>query len=474
MFKPISISQIKKNEMLPEAEFNKSWDQEKSFKVVKSLYDPRFGDISVLKGPNNHVIFVKEHRASSKSEANEDIHFLKQRMNLNHRHLLKYIDYSVQTIKELCSTTYLIKSFYEFPRTDLYKEIQLRKRHSKIFSAYDLSHIAYHILSALHYLHTKDLVHGDVRPQLIGYDQLSHYFELMDRLNDASTLERCQTNNMINNKDLYLSPYLYKKLKGENKAQTYDPTKNDIFALGLVLVHLGTGKSVQNIFLPNGEIERRNLQEHVMNFDEEYNCLSPFLCALLKSMLQMRDEKRLDVRSLFNEMPTFEELLNADVNSRYTDLVFGNQPQINEPFKGKERIIQDIKEEPTFDAPQSSPVKEHSLQKAESEHQSVLNSALNKSMPLHTYSTFTVPPENFSNTYFYYGDHSQFMSSTIQNTLNNGEINFENKKNASKSPIKVVSKRRYIMKENGDVIEVDPAVKLDNDKIKQYFNDEKK
>lgn len=49
---------------------------------------------------------------------------------------------------------------------------------------------------------------------------------------------------MINKKDLFMSPQLYRKLKGKKKDQKYNPQKNDVYALGMTVMNLGTQDSV--------------------------------------------------------------------------------------------------------------------------------------------------------------------------------------------------------------------------------------
>lgn len=470
MYRPISQSHTTKQNTLADSDLSKEWQREKLLKLVRSINDPRFGSVDVVKDTNNHILFTKSHIASSKAEASDELTYLRLRTELNNRHVLRLVGYSSLINKDLCSTTYYIKAFYEFPKTDLFKENYERNKKSQDFSASDLAHIAYQTLSALHNLHVKDIVHGDIRPMLIGYDRSHNHYELLDRIIDPSPLERCQSNHIVNNKELYMSPELYKKLKGNDKMIIFDPAKNDIFALGLVILNLGIRKSVQNIYLPSGEIGHRFLQEHVMNFDLKYNAESPFICALVKALLQMSGESRLDARSLFPEMPSYAELVASDADNSGSSLKFGYQPLPNEPFSGKDRVeVVDKETNYVSRIGKSSPPK-HPERKDEPKILPTLNSTLGNSTPLHTYSTYTVPPENFNNTYHYYGDHSQFINSTHLNLSNTDNTHLEYRRNASKSPNKVISKRRYVMKENGDVIEVDPSVKLNNEKIKEYFS----
>ena len=69
-------------------------------------------------------------------------------------------------------------------------------------------------------------------------------YQLLDRFSDPSPLEKVQINNLVGNKDLYLSPQLYKKLKAKKKDEVYDDYANDFHALGLTMLVLGTQDGV--------------------------------------------------------------------------------------------------------------------------------------------------------------------------------------------------------------------------------------
>ena len=45
---------------------------------------------------------------------------------------------------------------------------------------------------------------------------------------------------MLGKRDLYMAPELYLKLKGKDKNATYDVIDNDLHALGLTALALGT------------------------------------------------------------------------------------------------------------------------------------------------------------------------------------------------------------------------------------------
>lgn len=139
---------------------------------MKKQKDPRFGDITLLKNhQTGEVIFCKEKVANSKKEATADINQLQSRLRLNNPNMLKMIDYSTAIEKQLCSTTYLSKAFYVYPETDMKRALTDHKQNLTEFSSGELNNCKNQIVSALQGLHSKNLVHGDIRPEYIGYNK---------------------------------------------------------------------------------------------------------------------------------------------------------------------------------------------------------------------------------------------------------------------------------------------------------------
>jgi len=310
---PVDPKKTAKPAPLPDAEFNKTWDQEKNYKFVKRFNDPRFGEITVVKNPStNHVLMVKEKMVSGKNEATDDIMNLKSRLALNHPNMMRMVNYTTTVKKELCSTHYLSRAYYEFPKTDVHKEIIDRKRDLTEFNDRELTHMLYQTAFGLQNLHSKNMVHGDIRPQLIGYDKALNQYQILDRFADPTPLERCQTNNIVNNKDLYLSPQLYKKLKGADKKATYDSQKNDMHALGMTLLNAGTQDSMQDNYLPNGTINKKRLEEHLQEFDNKHGARNPILCQTVRKLLTEEEAQRPNVNELLNGLPTYDQFKQVE------------------------------------------------------------------------------------------------------------------------------------------------------------------
>lgn len=308
-------------------EIPRVWDQEILLQTIKRTTDPRFGDITVMKhSKSNEVYFAKEKMTTSKADAQNDLKELKNRQDRNGKGLQEMKGYSAVVKKELCSTNYITKGFYEFPRTDLQKESGERKRNGEDFSSSELTDFLYQGLEGLEHLHNSKLNHGDIRPQLIGFNRGAGEIKLLDRLADPSPLEKAQSSNIINKKELYMSPELYRKLTGKNKTLKYSADKNDLYSLGLSLVCLGSGESAQSAYRPNGDFDQSKIDEMLSSLDHKVGAENPFLMTVLRSMLAANEVDRPDFKQLR------ENMKNNNIKFQPTNVVVNKQDFENKPY----------------------------------------------------------------------------------------------------------------------------------------------
>lgn len=287
--------------VLPDAEYNHRWSDEANYQLVRKSHDPRFGEIIIYKrrGTNDYI-FAKEKLTTSKQAAAADIRELKSRVALNRPGLQRMLGYSTAVKKELCSTSYLTQGFYEFPKSDLAKEIGNRNLNGQGFSEAELSQIASQGLKGLNSLHQEKITHGDIRPQYIGFSHATGEVEILDRLADPAPIEKTQTSHLVNKKNLYLSPELYKRLQGKDKMAKFDPAKNDVYGLGLSILEAGNGQSVQDIYNANGTINQANLDRHLQNFNGKYR--GGYLSNFVSGALASNEASRYDAGNLLAQL----------------------------------------------------------------------------------------------------------------------------------------------------------------------------
>ena len=329
----------KKQVNLPDEEYNKMWSREKEFKFIKSFEDPRFGKVTVLKNhKTGEIMMAKEKLLDNKSRATKDIVELKQRMALNHPNLMNLVGYSTSVKKNLCSTHYISRAFYKYPKTDMGREYKLKQKDLSQFSGDELQALGLNSLKGLNSLHEKGLHHGDIRPMFLGVDKASNNNAVLDRLKDPSPIEVTQRNNLMTKScKKYMSPQLYNKLQGHDKKQQYDTQKNDMYSLGMSMLQLGTMDSVEDVYQKDGKINKTKLNEHLNDFDGKYQGTHPALVSTVHSLLAENEADRPSsgqllgqikggnfnnqqrmVQSTPEELPNFqreEKVVNANPNN---------------------------------------------------------------------------------------------------------------------------------------------------------------
>lgn len=76
--------------------------------------------------------------------------------------------------------------------------------------------------------------------------------------------------NITNRKDIYILPELWKKLGGHFKGVKYSAFKNDIFALGMLVLEAGIRRSVQDLYLLNGGFDWDKLLVYLSEFTDKF------------------------------------------------------------------------------------------------------------------------------------------------------------------------------------------------------------
>ncbi len=441
----LNIDGIDKNlAELPDSEYDREWPEEKNYKMIKNYNDPRFGQIQVLK-KNDEVLFIKDKIVNSKKLASKEIRAIQKRKSLNHINLLELVDYSTSVKKNLCSTNYIIRGFYRFPKTDLFKEHNLRKKNNRVFSTQELNKIGFSSLNGLDHIHAQGKAHGDIRPMMIGSNPQANIYQVLDRLNEQTNIEKTQINNLVEKKAVYMSPELYKKIQGKDKKVEIDFKKDDMFAVGMVLLQLGNNQSVQDIYLENGEIDQYKLDEHIRNYEFKHRS-NPQGLHVVKSLLQADPINRPFPRQVLATLPNSNtNYTTYSTPFTQTTTYVNSQPQ----YINKGPIIvnrSEVLKETSFGKPKPY----------------VLRNAPNQTYTTTTYSnlpttkySYVNNPVKVSNTPVLKNVYPQTFRSNVQYVNNNVEVRRgshippEDHKKVSRI------KKRYIMKEDGTVVEVD-------------------
>lgn len=298
---------------LKDADYAKTSQFDKSHRQIKTLNDPRFGDIHILQNPQTRqVVAVREKKVTDKAEAGRLILAARNRMALNNPYLVNLLDYSVTKQSELCSSFYIIKYYFEYPRTDMRKFTQEREKNGGTLSSAELTHMLYQQNQALAYLQSQGMSHGDLQPLYVGYDPDRMESKLIDKsetlTNDAAIINS-QKNRMISGQPLYMSPTMYSNLKKGNTKFQFDRNKEDAFALGLMLLEAGNGRSVQNIYdSKTGQVNQSILNQHLDEFNRRYGQENNLLASHVSSLTNFNEAARPSPSQVQTSLPPYEEV----------------------------------------------------------------------------------------------------------------------------------------------------------------------
>lgn len=302
------------NFVLKDADYEKSSPIEKTHQRGKQTDDPRFGQITIYSNPTNKtLIAMKERKVTDKAEAGKLIAAARQRIAMNHPNLINLLDYSVTKQSELCSSFYILRYFYEFPKNDLRKQFTERQKQGVAFNSNELTNILYQQINAQSYLQSQGLAHGDVQPLLIGYDPLAKDSKLIDK-NDLVTNEQAvialQKNHLVSQSSgsIYQSPTVYQNLKKGNQKFTFDKNKEDAYALGLVLLEAGNGRKIDNIYDKNGTVDQNALNQHINEFRGKFESGNQLLTSTVANLVNPNESQRPSPVEVKSNLPPYEEV----------------------------------------------------------------------------------------------------------------------------------------------------------------------
>ena len=172
------------------------------------------------------------------------------------------------------------------------------------FTDKTLKRILREILYGMAHLQDHRMVHGDLRPELIGVPlKREDNFRLLDRLGNSARPLDVQKKNIETNKPLYIAPELFKHLLRDPDSKfKYNPFKADIFSLGLIILEAGVFSEISHIYEhESGEIFKEELIALVEQFIEKYPrdfILQETLMIMLEFSPKLRQEPTTLLKSI--------------------------------------------------------------------------------------------------------------------------------------------------------------------------------
>ena len=315
---------------LKDADLNRSSDIEKSYKFFKKVGDPRLGEVSILQDTKTrNFLASREVKLNARADAVRLVLWARKRVGIRHAHLLNLLDYSVSKHSELCSSFYIVKFFFEYPKTDLKKEILERQRSAEPFSDAQLIGLLYQVTQACNVLAAEDIAGHNLEPLLLGMNRDTGEHKLIVALEEPSSVakfKQVQKSKLVSGATLYQSPKVYANLKKGNLNFEVDPLKEDAFALGLMILEAGNLTSVQDVYnAGSGELSESQLQRHIAEFQNRYGGPNAFLPKAVGVLLAVDEAQRPTLRQLEAKLPDYEQV-QGSLAARQKDGQYAAEP----------------------------------------------------------------------------------------------------------------------------------------------------
>lgn len=224
--------------------------------LVQSNYnDLRFGLVNIYFNKTDEKLYmVKEKQAHNIQEHEANVQRMKIRFNLSHPSLLKTVYMETDDAYLLC------RSYFEYATEDVYS------RQSDLSNPLEFMKLLNDITDVLAYLESKNIVHRDIRPELIYYDPKEERYMLFDRWADLTSAYEYHLDHSSQGQKIYLSPIAYTIYLQKNTTNNHDPFKSSMFSLGMVLLSLMTDeREIQKVYNPNRQKFNDRLLVAILN-----------------------------------------------------------------------------------------------------------------------------------------------------------------------------------------------------------------
>lgn len=267
------------------------------------LYQNQGNQVVVYSGRFKGLpVAIKERVHESLDQANSALREVFSQIQLDHQGICKVYDCFLEPLE-----TGEIKSVIvtELMQRDLYEEILQRAQRGAFWSEAELMAILRNLTEVLIYAQSRLVSHRDIKPQniFVRDDEI--------KIGDFGS---CCSNNMdaiafsIQGSPFFLSPELklmyLRMLQDQAPSAPYDPYKSDVYSLGVTVLFMALLK------VPAGLANLVNLKDATESLLAE--CRNyPHLSQILRQMLLIKPEDRIDFSKLYSLLTSDWSALNA-------------------------------------------------------------------------------------------------------------------------------------------------------------------
>ena len=279
--------------------------------------DDFFKDLWIATDFENKKKYLITQRLFNDSNlATKEAELKRKRKAMKNEYFVNLVDYTYEVKKNLCSTNYFVRSFYEFPQKSLKKEIVERRKKSKTmkFTNEEMTHLFYNIVLAGKELQKNEQHHGDISPFCIFHTNEGKFKLAPHPIEHLSSL-KVQQEKSVKSEPLYVSSQMLFAVKKRKSKAELNHYKSDTFSFGLVLLEAGLLKPITGIYT-GSTINETALKQYITEFETIY-CDNPLLFSSLQTMLEIKEEDRADFNGLTEVIPSYESICEYFYNVQH-------------------------------------------------------------------------------------------------------------------------------------------------------------
>ena len=211
------------------------------YNIISQIGEGTYGKIYQVEGPNKKKYALKKILTNSENDIKTIESEYKILNDLSPYNLNLVKIYGIER-KKLDKTTYVMYVLMDLAIRDWEKEIIQRNQRKNYYSENELFQILKELIHTFSELQKHKISHRDIKPQnILLFNDNS--FKIADFGEAKNLMSNNNTSRQtIRGTELYMSPILFKAIKGKNvgKYTEHNVFKSDVFSLGLCLLFAAT------------------------------------------------------------------------------------------------------------------------------------------------------------------------------------------------------------------------------------------
>ena len=282
-----------------------------NYQILRTFEEEHYGEIKIVQDiDSGRRMFLKETIFETKEAFQEEVDFFTKRLQIVHPNIVQIMGFDSQTGQNFCSRIYKVLIFIELSGKDLAHELEDRITQDKPFSESTILLIAENLISALAYLQSHDLVHGDIRPRNIFAS--GNIYKLFDPSLSSQRELNGLARAIISREETFLSPEVISQVPKNQLTSSANKFKSDVFSLGITLLSLASLTKGEELYnYEAGMITNGLLQNRLALVKKQYSMLT---YELIRTMLTMEESHRPDFEELQVRLVPYKEKIRQGRN----------------------------------------------------------------------------------------------------------------------------------------------------------------